>query len=144
MEDIDKGDILVERWSKYNDIDDALINMDKEIIRLQAEIDRLKQEKKDCIAGTWEDKLNAENTQLKAKLERHRRIPVTERLPRLNMKVCIYSPTQLGVRTGKYTKNWKGEFFWDVDFTSDVTSYQDTITHWWPIILPEQALKGGE
>lgn len=88
--------------------------------------------------------LQAENKLLK---EENRWIPISERLPEyiegLNQSERIFILDGKRVCVGGY-HNEKFEYWGGSWCNLDNKNSQDSITHWKPIILPEQALKGGK
>ena len=70
---------------------------------------------------TAEDKLKAKTTRdkLKAEIEKHRWIPVSERLPKAGRHVLL-----LDSKTGRVYVSWTSK------------ACEERVTHWKPIILP--------
>ena len=114
--------------------------------------------------------LNELVDRLKAELEKHRWIPVEEGLPEngRGVLICWHTKIEKNVRVsrGWYAKKFQivdeGEYFesaeydkktdeyyfpegwWEVPWESEAAFPLSNVTHWKPIILPEQELKGGE
>lgn len=86
-------------------------------------------------------KMTIERGKLQAELEKYRWIPVSERLPENANAVLLYCDKMIA--TGYFSGEWQ------IHNTKTPRGYyQHKITHWKPIILPEQALnlshrKGG-
>ena len=84
--------------------------------------------------------------ELESALEKHRWIPVGERLPEAITKQIHHSQDVLivqdkwGVRRGYYQE--KHQQWVTYGSYQNPQEYQNEITHWKPIILPEQAKKG--
>ena len=76
--------------------------------------------------------LKEENKQLQAKLDKHRWIPVSERLPEDNTAVSIVMQ-----REGA-TWLWIGWYFLSNKKWEVVDAVRGNITYWKPIILPEK------
>ncbi len=110
------------------------------IEQLRAEIAQLKGERpipdawwKDCpgVAQRTIERIIDKNEQLQAELDKYRWIPVSERLPKNANAVLLVWRNYFYIgccRGGKFYI--AGELYTEV-------------THWKPIILPEQAKKGG-
>lgn len=111
------------------------------------EIDKLKKEKyplvcEECGYGAWEGETMCPFCEL---LDKHRWVPVSERLPEI---IDVSDPQSVAVflvhkewktpTVGIYLKR-KGWVIYSSYQKAE--EYQDKITHWKPITLPEQAPK---
>ena len=70
--------------------------------------------------------------QLQAELDKHRWIPVTERLPKIGQEVLLYSV--------KFEGSKLCVLIWWREALEELVEF----THWKPITLPEEALKEKE
>lgn len=83
--------------------------------------------------------LNCQCNKLQAELEKHRWIPVSERLPEMSGQYLVMlnydHPQNLSIhmKHPAVASYFKDDALWGTE---------KHITHWKPIILPEQALKG--
>ena len=132
-------------------------------LEAQKEVKELKAENKQLVAGI--DKVNnvgvqlrRENNRLKGdckclnenltivqeELLKHRWIPVSERLPEYNKTVLISDGKNIsfGWFVDKcYNNPAENHDYWASEYHTR-SDHPENITHWKPIILPGQALKG--
>ena len=77
--------------------------------------------------------------QLQAELEKHRWIPVSERLPEGSHSVLIYCDRMI---TTGYFDNFEGRAEWQIHCNTPRCYYQEKITHWKPITQPKEDENG--
>lgn len=93
--------------------------------------------------GNWIGDLQAEREKLKGELRIHRWIPVSERLPKQWTESNYRSESVLVT---------DGTDVWVTCYQNNLSKWMsgryspnpDGITHWKPVVLPKQVLKGGE
>ena len=120
-------------YDDHIDCDRLLNEAEEQILKLKAEL-----KKKDELLFAYEsvkapvNPLLAENKRLRAELEQHRWIPVSERLPKHSCRLLAYGKDGYGYVI-------VAAISYDLEF--EKFKILSEVTHWKPIILPEQALK---
>jgi hypothetical protein len=144
---IRKKDVAV--WEALSALDKALTYIEQQKARLKAMYaGDLSPESRlngySVICKEQKERIELQAERIRELEEQSRWIPVSERLP----KVPVGPPN---ASSEKVWLIWRGEAFkgyytnfegWRICGAYKVPEYQKEVTHWKPIILPEQALKG--